>query len=396
MSKSCVLDFSDFIAIASCIFLWICYFFGINRERVMNVKGFARFSAALLVLALFASPASAAPDLPTSHGFFEEMTYLENRGVVTGYPDGTIRPDQIVTRAEAAIMIGRLKGFDGAQRATIFPDVTSGMKASGYIAAAQRAGIITGYPDGTFRPNAPITRGDMAIILSRVFVTPIFGLGKFKDVSPTMKAHDAIYQVLGAHIAAGYPDRTFRPAASTTRGQFSAFLARGLEPKFQNDTHMKGSYLRDKTKAYTYQYAGNITQTHTYEFVPTFMDEPLGFVWSVDHAKGLQDYYFEVESYELYGIGYPRSEFLIDLVYPVKVGTKFNTDNFFQPPAEITGVNVRVVTPYRTFTNAVEVTVPDNREFQVESYKYYAVPGYGVVKQVNKNGSVGKVLTRVQ
>lgn len=362
----------------------------------MLVKKFSVLSAVLLALTLLASPALAATDLPPSHGFYEEMTYLLGKGVVSGYPDGTVQPDRIVTRAEAAIMIGKLKGFDGTPRATKFTDVTKGQKASGFIAAAQEARIISGYGDGTFRPYAPITRGDMAIILSRVFATPIFGPGQFRDVSTNMKAHDAIYQVLGANIAAGYKDRTFRPMASTTRGQFSAFLARGLEPKFKNDTHMAGTYLRDKTKAYTYQYAGNITQKHTYVNVPTYMNEPLGFVWSVDHSKGLQDYYLELESYEVYGIGYPRSEFFTDLVYPVKVGTKFNTDSFLQPPAQITGVNVRVVTPYRTFTNAVEVTVPDNAEFEVESFKYYMVPGFGNVKTVDKNGAVGMVLVGVE
>lgn len=360
------------------------------------MKKFSALSAALLALALFASPAFAAPDLPASHGFYEEMTYLLDKGVVTGYPDGTVKPDKVVTRAEAAIMIGKLKEFNGTQRSTKFKDVSKNMKASGYIAAAQEEGIISGYGDGTFRPSAPITRGDMAIILSRVFPTSISGPAQFKDVSTNMKAHDAIYHVLGLNIAAGYPDRTFRPTATTTRGQFSAFLARGLEPEFKNDTHMAGSYLRDKTKAYTYQYAGNITQVHTYEDVPSYMDEPLGFVWSVNHSRGLQDYYLELESYVLYGIGYPRSEFFTDLVYPVKVGTKFNTDSFFQPPHEITGVNVRVETPYRTFTNAVEVTVPDNAEFEVESYKYYMVPGFGNVKTVDKNGVVGMVLTKVE
>ncbi|HSP23378.1 MAG TPA: S-layer homology domain-containing protein, partial [Planococcus sp. (in: firmicutes)] len=347
-------------------------------------------------LGLLASPALAASDLPASHGFYEEMTYLLGKEIITGYPDGTVQPDKIVTRAEAAIMIGKLKDFDGTQRATKFSDVTKGQKASGFIAAAQEPGIISGYGDGTFRPYAPITRGDMAIILSRVFATPIFGPAQFTDVSVNMKAHDAIYQVLGANIAAGYRDRTFRPTAPTTRGQFSAFLARGLEPKFKNDTHMAGTYLRDKTKAYTYRYAGNITQVHTFENVESYMDEPLGFIWSVDHAKGLQDYYVEMESYELYGIGYPRSEFYTDLVYPVKTGVKFNTDSYIQPPAQITGVNVRVETPYRTFTNAVEVTVPDNAEFAVESYKYYMVPGFGSVKVVNKNGTVAMVLAKVE
>src|SRR5690606_19213467 len=125
--------------------------------------------------------------------------------------DGSLKPDKTVSRAEAAIMIGKLKGFNGTQSATKFKDVTKNLKASGYIAAAEKAGYISGYEDGTFKPNAAITRGDMAIILSRVFPMTIGGLDEFKDVTPKMRSYEAIGEVVSANIAAGYKDQTFKP-----------------------------------------------------------------------------------------------------------------------------------------------------------------------------------------
>ncbi|GKW45296.1 S-layer homology domain-containing protein [Planococcus sp. NCCP-2050] len=122
-------------------------------------------SLVIVLLSLFlALPAAAAPpDLPEKHAFYDEMTYLMEKGVVSGYSDGTMRPDAEVTRAQAAVMIGRLKGFDGAKGMTPFKDVPSAHYASGYIADAAGAGYLRGYGDGTFRPNAPIIRGGYGI-----------------------------------------------------------------------------------------------------------------------------------------------------------------------------------------------------------------------------------------
>lgn len=105
--------------------------------------------AVLMSLMLMAAPVSAAPDLPKEHQFYEEITYLMEKGIVTGYSNGTIQPDQAVTRAEAAIMIGRLKGFDGTKQETSFSDVPKDHTASGFIAEAAKAGLLSGYPDGT-------------------------------------------------------------------------------------------------------------------------------------------------------------------------------------------------------------------------------------------------------
>jgi hypothetical protein len=356
------------------------------------VKWLPALSGTVLALGLLAAPASAASDLPAGHGFYEEITYLMDLGVVSGYPDGTIQPDKVVTRAEAAIMIGRLKGFDGTQRASGFSDVTKGMKASGYIAAAKKAGYISGYEDGTFKPYAPITRGDMAIILSIVFPAPVLDPGSFTDVSQNMRAYYSIQQVVIANIAAGYSNNTFKPYAYTTRGQFSAFLARGLEPKFKNDTHMSGSYLRDKTKTYSYRHDSGHVSAHSFKKSVTY-DE---FAWT--DGDNDMNVYYELETPNFYIGNFPFNSSTADLLYPIEVGTILYSEENGKYEAKITGKNITVKTAYKTFTNAVEVTVkgPYYEPSTVEGtqpvpstgYTYYMVEGHGRVKVVANEGDI--------
>ena len=88
--------------------------------------------------------------------------------------------------------------------------------------------------DNTYRPGEPVTRAQMAIFLDRAFqLEDSNGANRFIDVSPGMKAYQAILNVHASGIAFGYEDGKYRPEVSVTRGQFAAFLARALEPSFR-------------------------------------------------------------------------------------------------------------------------------------------------------------------
>ncbi|CAM3777137.1 hypothetical protein GCM10009865_50670 [Aeromicrobium ponti] len=173
------------------------------------------------------------PDVSSEHRFFNEISYLTGELVITGFPDGSFRPNATVTRAQAAIMIGRALKLDGEQRDTIFTDAGASLKASGYIAAATERGIITGFPDGTFRPDAPVTRGQMAIFLARAFELTEEAPVTFSDVSSKSSSYEYIKKILADRITSGYPDGTFRPDQNLIRADFSAFMARALEEEFK-------------------------------------------------------------------------------------------------------------------------------------------------------------------
>ncbi len=80
---------------------------------------------------------------------------------ITGYPDGTFRPDGYITREEVAAMLARAFGFRGYATTSRFSDITTSRWSFNYITACSTNGIITGYPDGTFKPNGNITKAEL-------------------------------------------------------------------------------------------------------------------------------------------------------------------------------------------------------------------------------------------
>lgn len=172
-------------------------------------------------------------DVHPSYNFYDEVMYLYDRGIISGYGTGEFKPNAVVTRDAAAAMIGRALKLDGTQRNTTFSDVGASNYASGYIDSAVKQGIISGYADGTYRPKEPVTRGQMAIFLARAFKLNNEATVYFSDVSPSITAYSSIKKILAFGITTGYADNTFRPNKQLSRGDFSAFLARALNDSFK-------------------------------------------------------------------------------------------------------------------------------------------------------------------
>ena len=233
----------------------------------------------LLALGMFVSSTSAAVfhDVPAGHRFFNEINYLYNFSVISGYENGNFGPDDKVTRAAAAAMIGRALDLDGQQRATNFTDVKSSSFASGYIASAAERGIIMGYSDGTFRPNAVLTRGQMAILIARAFELSDTSSIRFTDVTSSNSSfYDSIYKIVEAGITNGYPDGTFKSDVHMTRAQFSAFLTRALNDDFKvsppviPDLTWKGEWTRESVSNPGLLEITNVTQS-SFDFLLNVM-----------------------------------------------------------------------------------------------------------------------------
>jgi hypothetical protein len=201
------------------------------------LKRFFRIMTVLFIFCLLApltTSAAGFKDVSTIYTFYKEIEYLSSKQMISGFPDGTFKSDVSVTRAEAAIMIGRALELNGQAKDTKFSDVTAKVTGSGYIASAVEKGIITGYPDQSFRPHESVTRGQMAIFLDRAFNLKVSsGSNPFQDISTNMIAYQSILNAYGNGIANGYSNATYRPDETVTRGQFSAFLARALDPTFR-------------------------------------------------------------------------------------------------------------------------------------------------------------------
>ncbi|WP_096203088.1 N-acetylmuramoyl-L-alanine amidase [Bacillus sp. FJAT-45350] len=191
------------------------------------------------------------PDLGTS-GRVEVKT-LVDQSIITGFPDGSFRPNTHVTRAQAVTMIARALQLDEGMEdeSSVFRDVPANHFAINYINLAVEKGIVSGFEDGTFRPEQPVTRGQMAIFLARAFQLTETSNQTYSDVHSWTLGAAEINRITGARISAGYPDGTFRPNQATTRLEFSLFLARTIEPAFrlsvQQITDQKGATLHRAT-----------------------------------------------------------------------------------------------------------------------------------------------------
>lgn len=188
----------------------------------------------VLAMALPAQNTSAAQvftDVPTNHSNYEDITYLLDKGVVSTTKK-TYGVKDIVTREEVAVMIAKAVKLDGTPRTTKFNDVPLSNPNSGYIQSAVEAGIINGFDEVTFKPNAQVTRGHMAAFISRAFDLPA-GLKTFSDVKKGDTAYEAVSQLAAANITTGYDDGTFKPKNNLTRAHISAFLARAMQ--YQKD-----------------------------------------------------------------------------------------------------------------------------------------------------------------
>lgn len=169
-------------------------------------------------------------DISSSHWAFKSVAFLTNRGIIRGYEDETFRPDAQITRAMAAAMITRELGLTAAADQTLpFTDVKESHYAFNAIKAVAEAGIIKGKTAETFAPDEPLTRAEMAVVLNRAYKLKGETEIVFKDVDADHWAREAISTLAANKITGGYEDGTFKPSKPTTRAEFSSFMQRVLE-----------------------------------------------------------------------------------------------------------------------------------------------------------------------
>ncbi|MBT2689206.1 S8 family serine peptidase [Bacillus sp. ISL-47] len=176
---------------------------------------------------------SSFPDIKNSAWYAKEIEFLYENDIITGYPDGSFVPQNPVTRAEAVTMIGKAMDLPGELSKTVFSDVPENNFASGYIKSATDAKLVGGFPDDTFKPKSPITRADVAVILKRAYGYQADYSKLFTDVMSEKYYFESVHSILTAGITNGYPDGTFKPAESISRAEFAVFLARALDESYR-------------------------------------------------------------------------------------------------------------------------------------------------------------------
>lgn len=166
-----------------------------------------------------------------SHWGASTITKAVKLRIIDGYEDGTFRPNAAVTRAEFAALIVRAFGLTASSGTTAFQDTSSNW-AAGYIDTLAAKGVVTGYPDGSFKPNASISRAEMATILSRVMNFSVLSTSapvSFTDVSNEHWAANAINQASSAKLVQGVSASVFALNSKATRAEAVTIIIRALE-----------------------------------------------------------------------------------------------------------------------------------------------------------------------
>ncbi|RHW40191.1 hypothetical protein D1B33_03685 [Lysinibacillus yapensis] len=173
------------------------------------------------------NPEPSFSDVSKSHWAYTAINYLNQEDLIKGYTDGTFKPSNNITRAEAATIIARELDLSSTKSSS-FTDVSKNHYAYAAIAAVEEKGIINGRSPGKFDPNGKLTRAEMAAILTRAY--NLTGTGKipFTDVKPNHWAYPYIQTLYANDLAGGFADNTYRPNDNINRAQFATFMYRIL------------------------------------------------------------------------------------------------------------------------------------------------------------------------
>lgn len=200
----------------------------------------------------------------------DQLERVSHNWYLRGYPDGLFNADRMLTRAEMAMVLYRISS-DTQRQNTIPENAFSDVKASEWYTKAitflKNKNILNGYENGEFRPNAPVTRAEMATMVSRYDSLKSDSNNPFNDVSNEHWAYSYIVSASANNWIKGYPDSSFKPNGFATRAETATLVNRVLDRKIE---------VADISKADTMQYtdlldshwgyAAIMEATHTHKY----------------------------------------------------------------------------------------------------------------------------------
>ncbi|MGM9651039.1 MAG: S-layer homology domain-containing protein, partial [Faecousia sp.] len=199
-----------------------------------------------------------------------ELNKIDHVAYIIGYTDGTVRPMNSITRAEVTTIFFRLLNDESRavywSQSNPYSDVTDTSWYNNAVSTMTNAGIVRGYPDGSFRPDQPITRAEFVALATRFSEVIYDGGNSFTDVPENHWA--ARYIALAEQLGwiSGYPDGSFRPDQPITRAEAMALTNRVLERAVEEE-HMLPDMITwpDNTPdAWYYEAVQEATNSHIY------------------------------------------------------------------------------------------------------------------------------------
>lgn len=191
---------------------------------------------------------------------------------VIGYPDGGVHPHATITRAETATIFFRLltekTRKDNLTKYHSFRDVPQGAWYNAAVATMAKLKIITGYPDGTFQPDAPVTRAEFAAIAARFDEKSARTTASFRDIYGHW-AERYISRSAELGWIRGYTDNTFRPDQSITRAEAMALINRVLNrnPESKDDLLRSMNIFNDNLDTAKWYYLDVQEAANSHDFI---------------------------------------------------------------------------------------------------------------------------------
>lgn len=222
-----------------------------KKTHQLSKATIATVVAASGVLIAMPQPTNAYTfsDLNPHAFYYEPVTDLAKRNIATGYSNGTFLPNKAITREDAAKMLALAIDINITNpKNPRFKDVNANNPNYIYIAALSEEGIINGFTDNTFKPKEPITRAQMAKILTLGYK---FGVSSkinnsFRDVSPSNFAAYYIQTLVDLNVTKGSSAVTFDPFKSVTRGEMATFIWRAQKADRGTPIYAVGDVSNDK------------------------------------------------------------------------------------------------------------------------------------------------------
>lgn len=217
------------------------------------------------------TPAKPDETKPTLAPIPEMLNGEDHYAYLLGYEDGTVRPNGSISRAEVATVLFRLLKDDVRMQNLTKDNAYSDVSDTAWYAAAvstlSKMGVISGYPDGTFRPNAPITRAEFAAMIARFDETAKSADTPFTDISGHW-AENAIGKAYGNGWVEGSSKTVFCPESNLTRAETATLLNRVLHrlPEKESDLLANQVVWPDNPETFWgYLAIQEATNSHEYE-----------------------------------------------------------------------------------------------------------------------------------
>ena len=184
----------------------------------------------VLVLFLFAPATSAEvpsfEDVPHDHWAAHYIDRLTAESAIQGYGDGSFRPGEPISREHSALILSRILSSESHHSGHDFEDVTAGMDGYEAIHTLTEMGLFA--RTDRFSPQRPLTRGEMAKLIVKAFDLEGDHAHPFQDVTGHWSASD-VAVLISQDITSGYPDGSFRPDANVSRAEMAAFIVRAMQ-----------------------------------------------------------------------------------------------------------------------------------------------------------------------